>query len=166
MRDLVSILIPAYNAAPWLGTTIESALAQTWPHTEVIVVDDGSKDATLTVAKKFESRTVKVVTQPNSGAPAARNKAFALAQGTYIQWLDADDLLGPNKVSAQIEAACQTADRYVLLSAPFGTFYYRPAKADFRPTSLWRDLTPVDYFLARLTTTCSSRRQPGSSAGS
>jgi glycosyltransferase involved in cell wall biosynthesis len=149
MRDLVSILIPAYNAAPWLGTTIESALAQTWPHTEVIVVDDGSKDATLTVAKKFESRTVKVVTQPNSGAPAARNKAFALAQGTYIQWLDADDLLGPNKVSAQIEAACQTADRYVLLSAPFGTFYYRPAKADFRPTSLWRDLTPVDYFLAR-----------------
>jgi glycosyltransferase involved in cell wall biosynthesis len=149
MRELVSILIPAYNAEAWLAATIESALAQTWPHTEVIVVDDGSKDATLTVARKFESRTVKVVTQTNAGAPAARNNAFALAQGTYVQWLDADDLLDPNKVSAQMEVVRQCADRRTLLSAAFGTFYYRREKADFRPTSLWKDLTPVDYFLAR-----------------
>ena len=149
MRDLVSILIPAYNAAPWLGTTIESALAQTWPHTEVIVVDDGSKDATLTVAKKFESRTVKVVTQPNSGAPAARNKAFALAQGTYIQWLDADDLLHPEKISRQMARAQDARNDRLLWTCAWGKFFFRTHKAQFEPDALWQDLSPVEWILAR-----------------
>jgi glycosyltransferase involved in cell wall biosynthesis len=148
MPELVSILIPAYNAERWLAATIQSALAQTWPDTEVIVVDDGSSDATLAVAKRFESGRVKVVTQPNAGAVAARNEAYSHAQGGYIQWLDADDLLDPNKVRAQMEVAKRT-DRSVLLSAAFGTFYYRAEKADFRASSLWQDLAPIDYFLAR-----------------
>jgi glycosyltransferase involved in cell wall biosynthesis len=149
LPDLVSILIPAYNAEQWLAETIRSAMAQTWPRTEIIVVDDGSRDGTLAVAKAFESSRVKVVTQPNMGAPAARNKAFALAQGTYIQWLDADDLLDPRKIRVQMDAAREIADPRVLLSGPFGTFYYRPEKAVFTPTSLWRELTPIEYFLAR-----------------
>ena len=124
-------------------------LAQTWPRIETIIVDDGSRDGTLAVARAWESASVKVVTQPNSGACAARNKALESAQGSYIQWLDADDLLHPHKIAAQMAAARQAADRRVLLSGPFGTFYYRTGKAVFTKSSLWRDLTPLDYLLTR-----------------
>ena len=148
MPELVSILIPAYNAERWLAETIRSALAQTWSRTEIIVVDDGSRDATLTVANSFQSSRVKVVTQSNMGAPAARNRAFELAQGDYIQWLDADDLLDPAKIAAQM-AVARTVDPRVLLSGPFGMFYYRSWKAVFTRTSLWRDLNAIEYFLAR-----------------
>jgi glycosyltransferase involved in cell wall biosynthesis len=147
--ELVSILIPAHNVERWLGDTIRSALAQTWPRTEIIVVDDGSTDGTLAIARSFAGKSVRVVTQPNTGAPAARNKAFELAQGTFIQWLDADDLLDPNKIRAQMEVAGELGDRLVLLSGAFGTFYHRPEKAVFAATSLWRDMTPVEYFVTR-----------------
>jgi glycosyltransferase involved in cell wall biosynthesis len=149
MTALVSVLIPAYNAERWLVAAIRSVLAQSWPRIEVIVVDDGSIDGTLALAKTWESASVKVVTQPNMGAPAARNKALELAQGSYIQWLDADDLLHSEKIATQMTAAARVSDRRFLLSGPFGTFYYRTARARFVETSLWRDLTPVDYFLAR-----------------
>ena len=99
MAPLISILIPAYNAWPWIAETIRSALGQTWPNKEVIVVDDGSTDRTLRVAQQFEAKGVRVVTQPNQGAAAARNTAFSLSRGDYIQWLDADDLLSPHKVA-------------------------------------------------------------------
>jgi glycosyltransferase involved in cell wall biosynthesis len=149
MPELVSILIPAYNAEAWLPTAIRSALAQTWPRTEIIVVDDGSKDGTLAAAKAFENASVKVISQPNAGAPAARNTALQFAQGTYIQWLDADDFLDQNKISAQMKVAEKVADRHVLLAGPFASFYYRPEKAVFVPTPLWCDLLPIEYFVTR-----------------
>src|SRR5437868_14667996 len=102
MKPLVSILIPAYNAGPWIGDTIRSALDQTWPRKEIIVVDDGSGDQTLQVARQFASKNVSVVTQENQGASAARNRALSLSRGDYIQWLDADDLLSPNKIAKQM----------------------------------------------------------------
>jgi glycosyltransferase involved in cell wall biosynthesis len=83
------------------------------------------------------------------GAVAARNKALELAQGTYIQWLDADDLLHPGKIAAQMAAVARISDRRVLLSGSFGSFYYRTERAQFVETSLWRDLKPLDYFLVR-----------------
>src|SRR5262249_15570247 len=94
---LVSILIPAYNAEPWIADTLRSALAQTWPNTEIIVVDDGSRDETLKVARQFECAKLRVITHKNQGAAATRNVAFSLSRGEYIQWLDADDLLAPDK---------------------------------------------------------------------
>src|SRR6266576_2763814 len=105
MKPLVSILIPAYNAEPWIADTIKSAVDQTWPRKEIIIVDDGSKDKTLSVARQFASKNVSVVTQENQGASEARNKAFKFCQGDYIQWLDADDLLAPDKIAKQMEAA-------------------------------------------------------------
>ena len=65
MTNLVSILIPAYNAEKWIRDTIASATSQTWQNKEVIVVDDGSRDRTFEVARQLESGNVKVVTQPN-----------------------------------------------------------------------------------------------------
>src|ERR1035437_3336855 len=90
VKPLVSILIPAFNAQDWITDTLRSAIAQTWDRKEIIVVDDGSRDQTLAIARRFESDDVRVVTQKNQGAAAARNKAFSLSQGEYIQWLDAD----------------------------------------------------------------------------
>ena len=92
---LVSILIPAYNAAPWIRQAIESALAQSWPRTEIIVVDDGSTDGTREQAAGFVRHGVQVLQQDNKGAAAARNRAMAAAEGDFLQFLDADDLLGP-----------------------------------------------------------------------
>jgi glycosyltransferase involved in cell wall biosynthesis len=149
MRALVSILIPAYNADRWIASTIESALGQTWPRKEIIVVDDGSTDATLAVARQFESNEVRVVTQPNQGAAAARNKAFSLSRGDYIQWLDADDLLSPEKVAHQMQVAMQAEDGRTLLSCPWAYFRYRPAKAKFIPTPLWGDFSPTEWLITK-----------------
>ena len=86
MKSLVSILIPAYNAERWIADAIRSALAQTWSRKEIIIVDDGSRDRTLSLAREFASKTVSVVSQENQGAAAARNKAFSMCQGDYVQW--------------------------------------------------------------------------------
>jgi glycosyltransferase involved in cell wall biosynthesis len=145
MKPLVSILIPAYNAEKWLGAAIASALAQTWPRKEIIVVDDGSTDGTLAAARQLESNEVRVVTQPNQGAAAARNKAFSLSRGDYIQWLDADDLLSPDKVAHQMQAVGQARDGWTLFSSPWASFRYRPAKGKFIPTPLWADLAPTEW---------------------
>jgi glycosyltransferase involved in cell wall biosynthesis len=145
MTSLVSILIPAYNAERWIAETIRSALGQTWPNKEIIVVDDGSTDQTLRKARQFESNEVRVVTQPNQGAAAARNTAFSLSRGDYIQWLDADDLLSPDKVAHQMQAAGQARDGRTLFSSPWASFRYRPAKGKFIPTPLWSDLDPTEW---------------------
>ncbi len=102
MQPLVSILIPCYNAEKWLTATLQSALAQTWPHQEIIVVDDGSTDQSLAIAQSFASKTVQVISQLNRGASAARNRALQVAQGDLLQYLDADDLLSPTKIEAQV----------------------------------------------------------------
>src|SRR5258707_13697146 len=99
MKPLVSILIPAYNAEEWIADTLRSAIAQTWARKEIIVVDDGSTDQTLTVARRFESDGVRVVSQKNQGAAAARNTALSFSQGDYIQRLHAADRLATDKIA-------------------------------------------------------------------
>jgi glycosyltransferase involved in cell wall biosynthesis len=150
MTPLVSILIPAHNAEQWLSDTLRSAIAQTWERKEIIVVDDGSRDRTFEIASQFESQSVSVVRQEKQGAAAARNTALSLSHGDYIQWLDADDLLAPDKISRQMEARKEGASNWTLLSGPWGTFIYRPQRARFTPTSLWADLSPVEWLLHKL----------------
>jgi glycosyltransferase involved in cell wall biosynthesis len=99
---LVSILIPAHNAAPWLAATLESALAQTWPNTEIIVIENQSTDDTKAIADRYQTRGVQVLTAPRAGAAAARNLGFATSRGEWIQYLDADDLLSPDKLTLQM----------------------------------------------------------------
>ena len=116
MQPLVSILIPAYNAEQWIGDTLRSAVAQTWPRKEIIVVDDGSRDGTLAAARKFEGKEFLVTTQQNQGAAATRNRAFSLCQGDFIQWLDANDLLAPDKIERQMAARDTRKSERTLLS--------------------------------------------------
>lgn len=150
MAPLVSILIPAYNAERWIAETIQSALAQTWPRTEVIVVNDGSRDRTLAVAHQFTTPNVLVVTQQNQGASAARNKAFELCQGDYIQWLDADDLLAPDKIAKQMEAAREADNKRALISSAWAYFIYSRNRASFMPTPIWCDLAPVEWLTRKM----------------
>jgi glycosyltransferase involved in cell wall biosynthesis len=99
--------------------------------------------------QKFASKKVSVVTQENQGVCAARNKAYELCQGDYIQWLDADDLLSPDKVAKQMEAAEQSQGERTLLSSTWGYFIFRTNKARFVATSIWCDLSPIEWLLRR-----------------
>lgn len=149
-EPLVSILIPAYNSEKWLAACIESALAQSWKRKEVIVVDDGSTDRTLAIARRFEARGVRVVTQRNRGAAAARNAAWALSKGDYIQWLDADDLLHPDKITRQVNTIAKDSCKRILVSSAFGRFSYRYYRPDIIPTALWCDLCPEEWLLRKM----------------
>jgi glycosyltransferase involved in cell wall biosynthesis len=150
MNPLVSILIPAYNAEKWIAHTITSALTQTWQNTEIIIVDDGSKDETLAIARSFESDNVKVFTKENQGAAATRNKAFSICTGDYIQWLDADDLLAPEKISKQMEALGDSPDPKLLLSGEWGSFMHLPSRAKFVPSGLWCDLSKAEWLMRKM----------------
>jgi glycosyltransferase involved in cell wall biosynthesis len=150
MKNLVSILIPAFNEARWIGDAIASAVDQTWPHTEIIVVDDGSTDETAAIAKRFASANVKIVTQPHQGASAARNLAYSLCQGDCIQWLDADDLLARDKIEWQLSALDRTPLTRTVLSSAWGRFMHRRSRARFVPSALWHDLSPVEWLLQKL----------------
>jgi len=112
--QLVSILIPTYNDEEYIGGSIESALTQTHPECEVIVVDDGSTDDTASKVATYDS--VKLITQTNRGAPAARNRALEIANGAYIQFLDADDLLHPRKIEAQVKRLGNSPEGTVAVS--------------------------------------------------
>lgn len=151
MTPLVSIIIPAYNAERWIAEALRSAVAQTWPRKEIIVIDDGSTDRTLKIARRFECDWITVVTQRNEGAAAARNTALSLRRGDYIQWLDADDILAPDKIAAQMKvvmASCRS--NLTLFSSSWGRFLYRCDRAKFAPTPLWRDLSPLEWLLCRM----------------
>jgi hypothetical protein len=142
---LVSILIPAFNAERWIGETLESALGQTWPHKEVIVVDDGSADRTADIVVGFASRGVKLARQENRGPGAARNRAFRESRGSVVQYLDADDLLSPDKVALQMARIGDEPD--VVASCEWARFYSHPSEARFRPDPAWRDLEPVEWLI-------------------
>ena len=97
----ISVVIPAYNAAPFIAMTVRSALQQTYQDLEVIVVDDGSSDGTAACLEEFGDR-IRVIRQANAGVARARNAGVALATGSWIAFLDADDLWLPNKLELQM----------------------------------------------------------------
>src|SRR5579875_68243 len=100
-NTLVSVIIPTYNRAATLGRAIDSILEQTYSHTEVIVVDDGSTDDTPTVLSRYGER-IRVVVQKNAGPAIARNRGIALAKGEVIAFLDSDDYWLPTKLERQL----------------------------------------------------------------
>ena len=139
-RPLVSILVAAYNAERWIAETLTSATEQTHPDVEVVVVDDGSTDGTLAVARRFEGPRVRVIAQENRGACAARNRAFAEAQGDLIQFLDADDVLHPEKIERQVRRLAEEPAASVAVG-PWVRFSGNVAAAD----TSWRGLDWQDY---------------------
>jgi glycosyltransferase involved in cell wall biosynthesis len=106
-----SVVIPCYNAEGHVERAVASAVAQTYPHLEVVCVDDGSTDGTPGVLRRLEAAhpAVRVLAGPNGGAPAARNRGLRATSGAYVQFLDADDAFDPEKVERQIALATVTS---------------------------------------------------------
>jgi glycosyltransferase involved in cell wall biosynthesis len=100
-RPLVSVVMAAYNAAEHIGAALESVLAQDWKPLEVVVVDDGSTDATGEIARSFPQ--VRYLGQANQGAAVARNAAFAASAGALVAVFDSDDLMPPGRIRLQAE---------------------------------------------------------------
>jgi hypothetical protein len=101
MPPLISILIPCYNAEPWIQQCIQSAFEQDYPNREVIVLDDGSTDGSRGIIETFGER-IRFEPGPHAGGNVARNRLTELAKGEWLQYLDADDYLLPGKLSAQM----------------------------------------------------------------
>jgi glycosyltransferase involved in cell wall biosynthesis len=145
---LVSILIPCHNAAPWLAATLESALAQTWAEKEIIVVDDGSTDPSLEIARRFEPRGIRVITQANAGASAARNAAWRASRGAWLQFLDADDLLEPGKIAHQL-AGAGAAETGAALCGTWNRFQAVPGDLPPVAQPLSADLPAVEWMILK-----------------
>ena len=97
----VSVIIPAYNGALYIGKAIESVLAQDYNNYEILVIDDGSKDNTQEVVSQYQNK-VKYIYQENQGVAEARNRGLESAAGKYIAFLDQDDFFLPHKLSSQV----------------------------------------------------------------
>ena len=115
MTPLVSIGIPCFNAAHSLRNAIQSALDQTWPHCEIIVVDDGSTDTSLVQASAFGNR-VLVIQSPRRGVNQARNMILNEARGEWVQFLDPEDFLEPWKIEKQLAETNGGAEADVIFS--------------------------------------------------
>jgi GT2 family glycosyltransferase len=148
MSQLVSILIPCFNAARYVEAAIESVLAQTWKAIEVIVVDDGSTDGSDRVLLKYAARNVRVVTpqQPLRSAAKSRNLAYQHSKGEYIKFFDADDLMHPRMIERQVQRLEDSETD--VASSGWGRFY-RDDIASFKlnPQSVWRDIDARDWLV-------------------
>ena len=150
--SLVSIIIPAHNAERYLGATLDSVLAQTYPDWEAIVIDDGSTDSTARITREYAERDsrIRYEFQHNQGAAAARNRGMAMARGAYIAFLDADDLFLSEKLERQISFLRDHPDCDVSYcdvwhfkdNAPDQLFYFPysgfPSGKKVFPELLWR----------------------------
>lgn len=126
----VSVIVPAYNAEAYVGEAVTSVLEQTYSPVEVICVDDGSTDNTLDIFRSLEAKhpdLVRVLAGPNSGAPAARNKGLAAARGEYVQFLDADDVLMPEKLAHQVALIGASKDQPDFIA---GAYIRQPFEKD------------------------------------
>lgn len=142
---LVSVIIPVFNAVAYLPATLDTVLAQTYGHLEIVLVDDGSTDHTRELIERdYPDRRIHWLAQGNAGPAAARNYGFRHAQGEYIKFLDADDLINPEMIAQQLECALQ--DQQAIISAQWGRFYQDDISS-FRlnPESCWQTLPPLDW---------------------
>ncbi len=134
----VSVIVPAYNAACWIEATLASVAAQTHRALEVIVVDDGSSDATVAIAETFARRDprFRVVRQANAGVAAARNHGASLARSDLLAFVDADDLWTPDKIERQLAALAAAGPEaglcyswYVMIDGTDTVIYREPGRA-------------------------------------
>lgn len=131
MRPRFSVVIPACNAAATLARAIESVRAQSWPAHEILVVDDGSTDATPEIARQFGD-AVRLLRQPNRGVAVARNAGAAAASGDWLAFLDADDWYAPERLQWHAEWIAQDGGLDFLT----GDYEYRDAVGSLLGTSM------------------------------
>lgn len=130
---LVTIVIPVYNGADFLAEAIDSALAQTYPNIEILIINDGSSDggATENIARSYGSR-IRYLSQPNGGVASALNTAIAEMKGEYFSWLSHDDLYVSGKVAREMEALLGRADRRTIVYSDYSVFGQLVEQQDVR----------------------------------
>ena len=118
MKPLVSVIIPLYNMERFIQETLSSIIVSSYPNYEIIVMDDGSTDSSLSIAQQFAAShpllNIQVLTQSNQGASAARNNAISLAKGIYILPIDADDLIAPQYIEMAVKVLEQSTEVLVV----------------------------------------------------
>ncbi len=143
---LVSICMPCHNAGKYVAAALDSVLAQTYQKIEIIVVNDGSTDNSAAVLGGYRSQGVKVIHQENKGQCAAANRAFAESRGDCIKFFDADDVLSPGFIEAQVKRLGGRTD--AVASACWGRFY-NDDLGTFRlnPEPVWRDMESTEWLV-------------------
>ncbi len=141
MLPKVSILIPCYNAEKWIAQAINSALEQTYPNKEVIVVDDGSTDDSLTVIRQYSDR-IHWETQSNQGGNFTRNRLLELSTGEWLQYLDSDDYLLPEKIEQQMNLLSEDPETDIICSPAIAEYHqngqvWQEASATLQPRDPW-----------------------------
>ncbi len=100
-RSLITVIMPAFNAAPYIRCAIDSVLDQSWTQWELIVINDGSVDDTAAIVLSYSDPRIRLLEQPNRGVSSARNRGLDEALGQYVAFLDADDRLPPGSLEAR-----------------------------------------------------------------
>lgn len=136
--------MPLYNAEKYVAEAIQSVINQTYTYWELIIVNDGSTDDSLSVAKRFESDKIKVYAQTNKGQCAANNFGYSKSNGNYIKFFDADDILSSNMLAGQLLLIDSRND--ILVSAQWGRFYLNDLSTfKLSKEECWQDMNPVDW---------------------
>lgn len=145
----ISIIIPCYNAAKYIKETLDSILQQTFKDFEVILIDDGSKDDTASIIQSYQDARIRFYQQANQGQCKASNYGLSLAQGKYIKFIDADDIINETHLQAQWEQINGATD--VLASCAWGRFYDdNPNSAEFIPETVWKNMPSLEWIKASL----------------
>tara|TARA_R110002096_G_scaffold285073_12_gene478917 strand:+ start:1206 stop:2165 length:960 start_codon:yes stop_codon:yes gene_type:complete len=145
-RPLVSICIPCHNGGPFVRQAVQSALDQTWQDIEIIVVNDASTDESASVLASFDDSRLTVIDEKCGSAPRTRNRALEQAEGEYIKFFDADDVISPGLIERQIEKLKGRQD--AIASSEWGRFYddnlstYRA-----NPEPVWQDMEASDWLV-------------------
>jgi glycosyltransferase involved in cell wall biosynthesis len=150
IEPVVSVVIPAFNAEKFIAEAIDSSLGQTLSNLEVLVVDNMSTDETLRIAQEFKDPRVHVYVSEKKGASAARNLGIEMAAGNYFQFLDADDLLAPDKIEKQLSAIIKRDPVQTIASGPWSRFERNPGEADSIPEEVWKIEDPVNWLICSL----------------
>jgi len=140
----VSIIIPLYNSEAYIAQTIDSCLAQTHDNIEIIVVENGSTDQGYQIVKSIDDKRLSVYQIPKPNAAAARNYGYHKAKGAYIVFLDADDMLAPNKIELQLTAISKKPEGWVACCA-WAKFKTNTKEAIITPQEVWYIQNPITW---------------------
>jgi glycosyltransferase involved in cell wall biosynthesis len=152
---LISIIIPAYNVSTYIEECIHSAFTQTYPDIEVICIDNNSSDNTWQILEELQQQYSQLIIEKetNPGAPAARNKGLTLSKGEWIQFLDADDLLMPDKIKHQVALLHEAKQDVSFIAA---TCLKRNLEGNEQKITLNKDNPFKSLFSTQLGNTCAN----------